>query len=448
LRNLIIVIVICLVSNSYSQNVTLENESTKLKIDLLGGKIREFFLKNIAINPIHSEYGHFICFDRWGPSSVADQAKGIPWHGEASYVTWKIDQAPVEKDSHIYSEMSCQLPKVKLSLKRKIWLDKNAAVVKVVEEVTNQNNVTKIFNLVQHATIGPPFLDSTTIVDTKVIKGFSQAGTIPPAENETIGWPKAKLEGFQNDLRYLTGMGPEQLVLSYTLDQNKQYGWVSAINASKGLLIGYIWPIKESPWLNLWLSQYGHIPGARGLEFGTTGLHQPFDVIESIDSIFSQQLSEHIAPNETISKSYIAFLAAIPNDYKGVEEITYQDNKIKIVEYDADPIRDIIINTSSIPTDINGDTSFEIPDKFQLIQNYPNPFNPSTKINYTIPSSSNVSIKVYNSLGEEITTLMNTFKTAGKYTVEFNSEDLPSGVYIYRMIAGNYSCTNKMLLLR
>ena len=243
-------------------------------------------------------------------------------------------------------------------------------------------------------------------------------------------------------------MGPEQLVLSYTLDQNKQYGWVSAINASKGLLIGYIWPIKESPWLNLWLSQYGHIPGARGLEFGTTGLHQPFDVIESIDSIFSQQLSEHIAPNETISKSYIAFLAAIPNDYKGVEEITYQDNKIKIVEYDADPIRDIIINTSSIPTDINGDTSFEIPDKFQLIQNYPNPFNPSTKINYTIPSSSNVSIKVYNSLGEEITTLMNTFKTAGKYTVEFNSEDLPSGVYIYRMIAGNYSCTNKMLLLR
>jgi hypothetical protein len=448
LRNLIIVIVLCFVSNSYSQNVIIENESAKLKIDSKGGIIREFSLKSIAVNPIHSSYGHFICFDRWGPSSAADQAKGIPQHGEAQTVTWKIDLAPVEQENHIYSEMSCQLPKVKLSLKRKIWLDKNAAVVKIVEGITNQNSAAKIFNLVQHVSIGPPFLDATTIVDTKVIRGFSQAGTIPPTDNDTIGWPNAELEGFQNDLRYLTGAGPEHLVLSYTLDQNKEYGWVTAINAAKGLLIGYIWPLKESPWLNLWLSQWGHVPGARGLEFGTTGLHQPFDVIESIDSIFNQQLCEYIEPTETVSKSYIGFLSAIPNNYKGVQEITYMDNKITIVEYNADPARDIIINTSAVPTDVKDETSFEMPDKFQLMQNYPNPFNPNTKISYTLPSASNVSIKVYNPLGEEITSLVNSFKTAGKYTVEFNAGDLPSGIYVYRMIAGNYSCANKMLLLR
>lgn len=353
MRKLIIVIVICLVSNSYSQSIILQSESTKLIIDLYGGKIRDFSLKSIEVNPLNSILGHFICFDRWGPSSAADQAKGIPFHGEAQATMWKTVQAPVEKTNHIYAEMSVKLPIVKLSMVRKIWLDKNVPVVNVIEEITNQNSTTKIFNVVQHATIGPPFLDSTTVVDTKVIKGFSQDGIYPPTEKETIKWPNAELKGFQDDLRYLTGVGPEQLVLSFTLDHNQEYGWVSAINASKGLLIGYLWPIKEYPWLNVWLSQWGHVIGSRGLEFGTTGLHQPFDVITAIDSIFNQQLCEYIAPNETVTKSYIAFLSAIPKDYKGVKDITYINNKIKIIEYNADPKRDIVINTSDISTDVN-----------------------------------------------------------------------------------------------
>jgi len=350
---LIIVLFFCLVSNSYSQSLILQSESTKLIIDLYGGKIREFSLKSIAVNPLSSTFGHFICFERWGPSSTADQAKGIPMHGEAQVTMWKTIQAPVEKTNHIYAEMSVKLPIVNLSMDRKIWLDKNVAVVNVFEEISNQNSTTKIFNVVQHATIGPPFLDSTTVVDTKVIKGFSQNGIYPPTDKETIGWPNAEIKGFQNDLRYLTGVGQEQLVLSFILDHNQEYGWVSAINASKGLLIGYLWPIKEYPWLNFWLAQQGHVIGSRGLEFGTTGLHQPFDVITAIDSIFNQQLYEYVLPNETIAKSYIAFLSAIPKDYKGVKDITYIKNAIKIIEYNGDPKRDIIINTSDISTDVN-----------------------------------------------------------------------------------------------
>jgi hypothetical protein len=95
---LIIVIVICLVSNSYSQSIILQSESTKLIIDLYGGKIRDFSLKSIEVNPLNSILGHFICFDRWGPSSAADQAKGIPFHGEAQATMWKTVQAPVEKN--------------------------------------------------------------------------------------------------------------------------------------------------------------------------------------------------------------------------------------------------------------------------------------------------------------------------------------------------------------
>jgi hypothetical protein len=90
----------------------------------------------------------------------------------------------------------------------------------------------------------------------------------------------------------------------------------------------------------------------------------------------------------------------------------------------------------------------EIPREFLLSQNYPNPFNPSTKIKYSIPQTSNVVIKVYDILGNEIETLVNEEKLAGNYSVEFNAANLPSGVYFYRLIAGNFTSTKKMLLLK
>ena len=84
----------------------------------------------------------------------------------------------------------------------------------------------------------------------------------------------------------------------------------------------------------------------------------------------------------------------------------------------------------------------------RISQNYPNPFNPTTKIKYSIPQSSNVSIKVYNALGTEIETLVDGYKSAGTYEISFNAKNLSSGVYFYRIVSGNYSHTNKMLLLK
>jgi Secretion system C-terminal sorting domain len=85
---------------------------------------------------------------------------------------------------------------------------------------------------------------------------------------------------------------------------------------------------------------------------------------------------------------------------------------------------------------------------FKLNQNYPNPFNPSTIINYSLPSSELVQIKVYDALGTEIKTLVNEFKQAGIYTIEFNAGNLPSGIYFYRMQAGSFSDTKKLILMK
>jgi len=90
----------------------------------------------------------------------------------------------------------------------------------------------------------------------------------------------------------------------------------------------------------------------------------------------------------------------------------------------------------------------EVPEHFALDQNYPNPFNPSTTIRYELPHASRVSLKIYNTLGQEVATLVNETKAAGVYTVQFDAGNLASGVYFYRLQARNFVETKKLVVLR
>jgi hypothetical protein len=83
-----------------------------------------------------------------------------------------------------------------------------------------------------------------------------------------------------------------------------------------------------------------------------------------------------------------------------------------------------------------------------LEQNYPNPFNPSTTISFSIPNEEFVSLKVFNSLGEKVAELVNERKPAGNYSVSFNAIKLASGIYFYKISAGNFLQTRKMILVK
>lgn len=89
-----------------------------------------------------------------------------------------------------------------------------------------------------------------------------------------------------------------------------------------------------------------------------------------------------------------------------------------------------------------------VANSFKLNQNYPNPFNPSTKIDYTVAQAGLVSIKVYNLLGQEVATLLNENLAPGAYQVTFDGAKLPSGVYVYKMTAGSYQESKKMVLMK
>jgi hypothetical protein len=105
------------------------------------------------------------------------------------------------------------------------------------------------------------------------------------------------------------------------------------------------------------------------------------------------------------------------------------------------------IYIDSVETAIK-DANVSLPNKYTLEQNYPNPFNPTTIINYSIPQTSFVTLKIYDGLGKVVASLINEQKAAGNYEAEFNGSKLSSGIYFYRLNAGNYSETKKMILMK
>jgi len=130
-------------------------------------------------------------------------------------------------------------------------------------------------------------------------------------------------------------------------------------------------------------------------------------------------------------------------DTKGIAwSVDCWDDKIFVADsrYGMPIIRNTLIT--------NVDKQQTLPSEFQLSQNYPNPFNPSTNIIYSIPQSSNVELKIYDILGNEIESLVNEEKSAGIYDVTWYAENLPSGVYFYQLRAGDFAETKKMLFLK
>ena len=260
-------------------------------------------------------------------------------------------------------------------------------------------------------------------------------------------WPEAVVDGDSTDLRYLSGDDSWwQSVVTFSVDEKKEFGWVTAVNPSLNLMIGYFWPTADYPWLNLWQSISNSKPFARGLEFGSTGLHQPWPTVLEIDTILGKKLYEEINVDDTITKSYYTFLSEIPGDYKGVESVSMDGNKIKIEEYGLNPTRSIDLNIIGSPTNIYAHEDLQ-DQEYLLSQNYPNPFNRETIIAYNLPDVGHVHLEVLNVTGKSVQILVDEIQAAGNHSISFDASRLPGGMYYYRIIAGDTQLQKKMIYL-
>jgi len=321
-------------------SIVLESASAKLVIDLGGGSIVDFHTADGGLNPLRwigpadentpfRAMAHFLCLDRWGRPSDAELRNGMPYHGEAARVRWREIAAPQRSEGGVHAEMGATLPMAGFEVRRTIRLSGKSPWFSVSETVTNRNKLGRVYNMVQHPTIGPPFLDETTEVDSNAGRGFMQSSPMPNPENPEVRWPSASKEGKPVDLRHLTN-DPEPNVVSFVIDG--ELGWVTATNASKELLLGYIWRTADYPWLDVWRHVQDGKPLARGLEFGTTGLHQPFAVLATKPNIFGRPTFTYLDAGESATRRYDAFLVKVPRDFAGVDRIVLREGRLSLHE--------------------------------------------------------------------------------------------------------------------
>lgn len=145
---------------------------------------------------------------------------------------------------------------------------------------------------------------------------------------------------------------------------------------------------------------------------------------------------------------------AIPQNFNSSHTIVpdwndLQNQPVKIlIDLGNNGTIDDSIFVKNQATNVGDEGSLLSPDNYNLAQNYPNPFNPVTTIKYSIPETGNVSLKVYDILGNQVASLVNEEKTQGVYSVTFDASNLSSGVYLYKLQAGSYVETKKMLYLK
>ncbi len=165
-------------------------------------------------------------------------------------------------------------------------------------------------------------------------------------------------------------------------------------------------------------------------------------VLNSAEQIFCLSSFNGMYKSLDNGSSWTDISNGLPNDYSWNLFID-KNEYLYVSTYSNGIYRSLNPNVTAVISNFNS-----LPSSFRLFQNYPNPFNPTTTINYSVPKSSFVTLKVYDILGREIKTLVDDEKPSGNYKVEFNGSNLSSGIYFYRMQAGSFVETKKLILLK
>ena len=142
----------------------------------------------------------------------------------------------------------------------------------------------------------------------------------------------------------------------------------------------------------------------------------------------------------------LGVFAPLAIDWPFTEDLSH--NITEVTADNGNPVGDLNWYPEVV-RNVNNEEGVDVPERFKLSQNYPNPFNPTTTITYSLSANDRVSLKVYDVLGREVAVLLdNQLHNAGDYSVDFNADTLPSGLYLYRLEAGNQSRAMRMILLK
>jgi hypothetical protein len=325
-------------------SISIQNEKCTLVVNKTGGSITRFQLEKEGVNPFtfsmkhespfHKDIefkGHFLCLGRWGDPSQGELRSGLNKHGEFVKLKWDA----IVKD-HVIN-MNAFSRQEGLSVARKFELSKHSACYKITEKIRNENALGRMYQMVQHPTIAAPFLNAGTHVDCNASLGFDYASEKYKPSQSTL-WPQVITKNKQ-EIKLDQPGTPYSSVFPFIVNPEDDYGWITAWSPVHQTLAGYIWKRKDYPWINHWLhweSEGYDQPTLiyRGLEFGNTGIHKPFNEILSNDllHVLGQPSMDFIDSGEEHSRSFYSFIHALPPGFNGAEKVILNAKNISILE--------------------------------------------------------------------------------------------------------------------
>lgn len=342
--------------------MVLSNGKIELSVTMLGGSFAKLLLTDDAgaINPLwepgrmarelggkpefRGGTGHFVCVDGFGPVSTEERAAGLPGHGEAHLQSYRKVKSTTENGVAILS-IEADLPIVHEKFTRTVRMANGENVAYISSRLENLLGFDRPVNWAEHATVGSPFLESGAVV---VDVSGSQSMTRPYDQvkvgasdrrlvaGKEFTWPAAPgLNGTMVDLRE-TPRQPHYLDHATTVvDPARKYGWVTALNTEKHLIMGYLFRREEFPWVQYWGNYPPTLKMSRGLEFST----QPFDVPrrEAIDkhTMLGAPTYRWLPAKSSITTDFIMFYARTPDGMKKIDDVQLENGKLTVTDRSA-----------------------------------------------------------------------------------------------------------------
>ena len=267
--------------------------------------------------------GHNLCFPFWGAPTASEEAAGMTFHGETNIRRWEAQESSTKS-----LQLGVTLPESAIHFARTVSCD--GQVIHFSETARNLSAWDRPVGWCEHVTFGPPFLVAgETGFASNLTRGFV---TIDPKESEVI-WPHGMGDGPHTLTGFRADEGPD-LVNSFVVDPESEHGYLVAWNPRLRLLIGYVFARRQFPWMNVWESR-NEERHTRGMEFSNTPLEGSLKNYAKREQIWGVPAYDWLDAKSELTKSYSVFLSVIPEDYRGVSELTIAGDKINIAENGA-----------------------------------------------------------------------------------------------------------------
>ncbi|HJS75024.1 MAG TPA: hypothetical protein VJ921_12110, partial [Vicinamibacteria bacterium] len=271
--------------------------------------------------------GHFLCVDGFGPVTAAERDAGFPEHGEANKLPWEV-----LRSTESSATFRVRLPLAQETLTRTVTMAPNEQVVLVETSIESALAFDRVILWAEHATIGAPFLTlGKTVVDQSArrcrTKSYSDKGQSRFPEGAGFEWPNLPGHG---DMRRSPARSGVYEHIGCLMDEGREDAFVTAIATDQNLLLGYLFPRRDFPWVQHWMHYPDDGAYAWGLEFGM----QPYDMtradVVALSPMFGTPTYRWLPAKSTLSTRFLMFAAKVPGGFDHVDDVRLEKGTLVI----------------------------------------------------------------------------------------------------------------------